>query len=81
MAALRHGVKRMEYRVFRKLGVEQLADPLTKRGADVIRLRDVFSEAERHIFLQRKQSENAKSPLIGHIEWNKLLNLADFKKY
>ena len=81
MAALRHGVKRMEYRVFWKLGVEQLADPLTKRGADVIRLRDVFSEAESHIFLQRKQSENAKSPLIGHIEWNKLLNLADFKKY
>ena len=72
----------MEYRVFWKLGVEQLADPLTKRGADVIiRLRDVFSEAESHIFLQRKQSENAKSPHIGHIEWNKLLNLADFKKY
>ena len=46
IAALRQGMERDEYVVAWKSGAEQLADPLTKKGARKDGLRDVMESGQ-----------------------------------
>ena len=55
MAALRQGLERHEYLVAWQAGTEQLADPLTKRGADVEALKSVFMIGESDVIFNRHE--------------------------